>query len=147
MREEDCKLQSRSHYHLQQNPAILPVEQSKASSCSLVPYPLCSASALKKCANFGVCPWKGCCCYEELECADFDPSPHSIPYFLLFFWVMIVWLGSLLACSLFAYAEAKWHQRQRNKNDHDGPFTRKLFAKLPISNRRKRTAICLKYCY
>lgn len=96
-REKDCKLLNRSHYHLQQNPAILPVEQSKASSCSLVPCLLCSASALKKCANFGVRPLKGCCCNKELECADFDPSSYSIVHFLVFFWVVVVWLGSLLA--------------------------------------------------
>lgn len=62
-----------------------------------------------------------------------------------FFWMMIVWLGSLLAWSIFAYAEAKHHQRQRNRNDHDGPFIRKLFSKLPIYSRRKRAAVCLKY--
>lgn len=99
VREEDCKLLNRSHYHLQQKPAMLPVEQSKASSCSLVPCPLCSASALKKCANFGVCPWKGCCCYKELECADFDLSPQNIMHFLVFFWVMITLFG-VSACLL-----------------------------------------------
>lgn len=138
---------NRSHYHLQQNPAILPAEQSKASSCSLVRYSLCSASAPQKCANFELCLWKGCCCYKELECADFDHSHHSIMHLMVFFWVMIVRLRSLLACSCLPYAEAECNQKQRNRNDHDGPFTGKLSAKLPIYNRKKTPVICLKYWY
>lgn len=106
---EDCKQLNRSHCHLQLNPAILPVDQAKVSSCFPVPYPFCSASALKKFANFGVCPWKSCCCYQKSECVDFDLSSYSIIHFLIFFGMIIIWSGSLLACSLFVYAEDRLH--------------------------------------